>query len=102
MKRHVLTILAASVVSTAAVGLASNAFAMPAGPASVQDTVTSLQARGYTVVMNKVGNAPLNTCTVSAVRPGQSIIRMDSGVPGAGTDHTTTVVSRTVYVDVTC
>jgi hypothetical protein len=52
--------------------------------------------------MNKTGNAPLQTCTISAVRPGPTITRMDSGVPGAGTDHTTTVVSRTVYVDLTC
>ncbi len=102
MKSHALAILAAAVVSTAAVGLASTASAMTSGPASVQDTVTRLKASGYTVVMNKVGNAPLDTCKISGVRPGQTIIRMDSGVPGAGTDHTTTVVSRTVYVDVTC
>lgn len=102
MKRYVLTILAASIVSTVAVGLASTASAMTMDASSVQDTVTSLKARGYTVVVNKVGNAPMDTCSVSAVRPGLSIVRMDSGVPGAGTDHTTTVVSRTVFVDITC
>lgn len=72
------------------------------GPSSVQDTVQQLQASGFTVVMNKTGNAPLQNCTISSARPGQTITRMDSGVPGAGTDHTTTVVSRTVYVIVSC
>lgn len=102
MKRYVFATVAAVVLSTATIGLASSASAMPTGPASVQDTVQQLQASGYTVVMNKTGNAPLQNCTISAVRPGQTVTRMDSGVPGAGTDHITTVVSRTVYVDVSC
>ncbi len=102
MKSHAVGILAAAVVSTAAVGLASTASAMPSGLASVQDTVNSLMVGGYTVVTNKVGNGPLDTCTISGVRPGPTLIRMDSGVPGAGDDHTTTVVSRTVFVDVIC
>jgi hypothetical protein len=41
--------------------------------ASAQDTLDSLQAQGYKVV-NKVGNAPLGQCTVSAVRPGRNIM----------------------------
>ncbi len=102
MKIRAFTMLAATAVSTAAVGLASPASAMPPSPASVQDTVTSLQAKGYTVVVNKLGNGPLQACSISGVRPGQTITRMDSGVPGAGDDHTTTVVSMTVHVDVTC
>jgi hypothetical protein len=40
---------------------------------SAQDTLDSLQAQGYKVV-NKVGNAPLGQCTVSAVRPGRNIM----------------------------
>jgi hypothetical protein len=64
--------------------------------------VNSLQARGYNVIVSKVGNAPLDQCTVTAVRPGQTYSRTDSGVPGAGNDIVTTITSQTVYVDVRC
>jgi hypothetical protein len=55
------------------------------------------------VIVNKVGSAPLDQCLVSAVRPGQTYSRTDSGVPGAGGDDlVSTVTDRTVYVDVRC
>ncbi|MGV9800529.1 hypothetical protein ACWDTP_21030 [Mycobacterium sp. NPDC003449] len=59
-------------------------------------------AQGYDVVVNKVGSAPLDACTVRAIRPGQRFARTDSGVPGAMGDLHTTVTPKTVYVDVTC
>lgn len=71
-------------------------------PDSVQDTVQRLQEGGYTVVVNRIGNGRSHACTVSAIRPGQTITRVDSGVPGAGADRTTTVVSRTIHLEVTC
>jgi hypothetical protein len=54
------------------------------------------------VVVNKLGTAPLDQCAVSAVRPGQTFARMDSGSPGAMDDIVTTVTAMTVYVDVAC
>jgi len=55
------------------------------------------------VIINKVGSAPLAQCSVSAVRPGQTYSRTDSGVPGAGGDDlVTTVTDPTVCVDVRC
>ena len=68
----------------------------------MDQTVSQLQANGYQVILNKVGTAPLNQCTVSAVRPGQTYSRTDSGAPGAGDDLVTTVMSKTVYVDANC
>jgi hypothetical protein len=44
----------------------------------------------------------LNQCAVSAVRPGQTYSRTDSGAPGAGDDLVTTVTGVTVYVDANC
>jgi hypothetical protein len=38
----------------------------------------------------------------TAVRPGQTFSRTDSGVPGANNDLVTTVTNKTVHVDVTC
>ncbi len=52
--------------------------------------------------MNRVGTAPADRCTLSAVRPGQTFSRTDSGVPGAQDDLVTTVTNKIVYVDVTC
>jgi hypothetical protein len=52
------------------------------------------------VILNRTGSAPLSSCTISAVRPGQEVIRKDSGVPGDSL--TTTVVSKSVHVDVEC
>lgn len=78
--------------------LAGAATAAPTGP-SVTDTVDSLQSSGYHVIVNKTGAAPLSECTVSAVRPGQAHTTADSR--GGGSVNTT-VISQTVYVDVTC
>jgi hypothetical protein len=44
----------------------------------------------------------VDQCTLNAVRPGQTFSRTDSGAPGAADDLVTTVISKTVYVDVTC
>ena len=95
--------IAAAMVSGAAaaiIGLAAPAAAAPAGPGSAQQTIDQLQAQGYKVIVNRVGNSPLDQATEVAVRPGQTYSRTDSGVPGAGNDIYTTVTDKTVYVDV--
>jgi hypothetical protein len=94
---------AATIVTGLAVairGLAAPAGAAPTGPGNAQQTISELQAQGYTVIVNRVGNAPLDQATVVAVRPGQTYSRTDSGVPGAGNDIYTTVTNKTVYIDV--
>lgn len=78
------------------------AAAVPPGPQTADQTVQQLVSRGYHVILSKVGTAPLGECTVSAVRPGHTYSRTDSGAPGAGDDIVTTVSGMTVYVDVNC
>ncbi len=102
MKSFATAAISVGALATAALALAGAASAAPAGPATVDQTVSQLQANGYQVILNKVGTAPLNQCTVSAVRPGQTYSRTDSGAPGAGDDLVTTVMSKTVYVDANC
>jgi len=102
MKSFCFTTLTAGALASAALGLAGTANAAPSGPSSVNGTVSQLRSQGYQVVVNRVGTAPLDRCTISAVRPGQTFSRTDSGAPGAGQDIVTTVTSRTVYVDVAC
>jgi hypothetical protein len=65
----------------------------------VNDTVRTLEASGYNVIINRTGAAPLSECTVSAVRPGQTHATTDSR---GGSSLNTTITSQTVYVDVAC
>lgn len=81
-------------------GLAAPAQAAQSGPGTVQETVSSLVAQGYHVIVNKSGSAPLDQSTVLAVRPGQTLSRTDSGAPGADNELVTTITNKTVYVDV--
>jgi hypothetical protein len=97
-----ITAVTAGALSAAALTLAAAAAAAPSGPSSVEQTVNQLKADGYTVMINKVGAAPVNQCTVSAVRPGQTYSRTDSGTPGAQDDSHTTVTGKTVFVDIAC
>jgi hypothetical protein len=98
-KFSIATTIAAVAIGTAALGFAAPVLAAPAGP-TVDKTVSTLKAAGYDVILNRIGAAPLSQCTVSAVRPGQEVTRTDSGNPGDVL--ATTVIAKTVYVDVAC
>jgi hypothetical protein len=87
-------------LAAAIIGLATPAAAAPTGPGNAQQTISELQAQGYTVIVDRVGTVPLDKATVVAVRPGQTYSRTDAGVPGAGNDISTTVTNKTVYLDV--
>jgi hypothetical protein len=102
MKNLLLTFIAAGALASAALGLTATATAAPAGPSPVDATVSQLRAEGFQVIVNRVGTGPADQCTLSAVRPGQTFSRTDSGVPGAQNDLVTTVTNKTVFVDVTC
>jgi hypothetical protein len=102
MKSFIIPAIAAGAFAAAAIGFAGIASAAPSGPRTADQTVDQLQADGLTVILNKTGTAPLDQCSVDAVRPGQTFARMDSGAPGAMDDIVTTVTSSTVYVDVSC
>ena len=102
MPSFTMPVIAAGAIAAAALWLAGAANAARSGRATAAQTVGQLQSRGFDVIVNKVGTAPLDQCVVSAARPGQTYARMDSGVPGAMDDIVTTVTAKTVYVDVTC
>ena len=100
MKNILLTSLAAGALASAALGLAGTATGT--GPPPVDATVSQRQAQDFQVIVSRVDTAAVDQCTVSAVRPGQTFSRTDSGVPGADDDLVTTVTNKTVYVHVTC
>jgi hypothetical protein len=99
MKSHVTIGIIAMTLTSASLTLAAAAAAAPTGPSQVDETVRTLEASGYNVIINRSGAAPLSQCTVSTVRPGQTYSTTDSR--GGSSIHTT-ITSKTVYVDVTC
>jgi len=102
MHKFPITALTASVLSAAGLALAATAVAAPTGPSTVDQAVNQLTADGYTVIVNKVGAATADQCTVAAVRAGQTYSRSDSGTPGAQDDIHTTFTVKTVFVDLAC
>ncbi|KAA0101042.1 hypothetical protein CIW49_05890 [Mycolicibacterium sp. P1-18] len=100
MKNLLNTTIVAGVLTLGALGTVGVATAAVPTPNNVTTTINGLKADGFDVIVNRVGTAPLAACSVDAVRPGHQVTRTDSGFPGDSL--TTTVVSKTVYVDLTC
>jgi hypothetical protein len=100
MKNYLFTVLAAATV--AGFGPIATVNAAPAAPPTVDGTVSQLQSQGFEVIVYRVGDKASERCSVGSVRPGQTFSRTDSGAPGAGDDLVTTLISKTVYVELTC
>jgi hypothetical protein len=99
MKTYVAVSFIGTAIAASTVTLAAVANAAPTGPSTVDQTVRTLEASGYNVIVNRSGAAPLSQCSVKAVRPGQTHSTDDSR---GGSSINTTITSQTVYVDVTC
>jgi hypothetical protein len=99
MKTFAFATLAASGLAAATLGPAAPAVAAPSGTGSARDTVHQLEASGYKVILNKIGGAPLDQCTVTSVRPGRQITQP---VTAGGGNLTDKVLYTTVYVDAKC
>lgn len=78
---------------------APHAGAAPSGPSNVGDIINTLQSQGYKVIVNKTGSAPLERCTLRAVRPGRNITEYRKDVRERTVER---VVAKTIYVDVSC
>lgn len=72
-------------------------------------TVAGLQAQGYTVTIDKIGDNPLETCVVTEVHNPMTTTSINSGGtspggPGSvGNKHSTTViVTKTIDVSLDC
>ena len=95
---------AAAIVSgfaAAIIGLAAPAAAAPSGSDNAVQTIGQLRSQGYTVIVNRLGNTPLDQAEVVAVRQGQSYTRINAGQPVFGSQSNySTVQDNIVYVDV--
>ncbi|WP_245909099.1 hypothetical protein [Mycobacterium neglectum] len=94
-----LAIIALSAIAPLMIAAAQPAAAAPAGPGSVQDTVNRLESNGYKVILNKVGSAPLDQCTISGVRPGRDVTEFRRNRRDQTVER---ILYKTVYVDATC
>ncbi|MGK2881238.1 MAG: hypothetical protein ACSLE6_10740 [Mycobacterium sp.] len=66
---------AAAVLTAGFLGLAAPAFAAPSETSDAQDTISSLQEQGYTVVVQNPNDVPLADATVTGVRQGPEAVR---------------------------
>jgi hypothetical protein len=98
----VSSLVAAATLAPVTLGLPVIANAAPTGASSIDSTIDNLHAQGFEVIVNRTGSDLSERCYIGAVRPGQTFSRTDSGAPGAGSDLVTTVISKTVYLDLTC
>jgi hypothetical protein len=98
MNRRLIAATAAATCFALSLALAVGAQAAPAGVGSAQDTVNELENNGYKVVLNKVGTAPLDHCTVDSVRPGEMVTH----AVAAGGDFVSQIVYQTVYLTAKC
>jgi hypothetical protein len=98
MKTYIAVGFTATALTSAAIALAGVAAAAPTGPSEVDETVRTLEASGYNVILNRTGAAPLAECTVTGVRPGVTHQTTDV----RGSDIKPMIISDTVYVDVAC
>jgi hypothetical protein len=61
-------------------------------------TITQLEAEGFDVKINRVGNAPLDECVVSDIRNPRNETRLVR----QGDDLVPVVVARRIWVAVDC
>lgn len=99
MKNFLHATLVAGMLAAAVIGVTGVAAAESASSTTVGTTISRLASKGYRVLVFRVGSAPIDQCSVSRVRPGSTLTRT---VPGTGSDHATSVVSKSVYLDLVC
>ncbi|SER89573.1 hypothetical protein SAMN04488583_0081 [Mycobacterium sp. 88mf] len=99
--RIVGSAVVASAAAALGLGLSAPALAAPTGQTSAQATISELEAQGFRVILNKVGNAPMDQCTVTAVRQGTDV--KHSWVQRGPTGRVNNLVRyTTAYVDLMC
>ena len=95
------SIVVTSAAAAVSCGLAAPVLAAPVGQTSAQATISQLEAQGVRPILNKVGNAPIDQCIVTAVRQGTAV--KHSWVQRGPTGNVNNLVRyKTAYVDLMC
>ena len=93
-----VTAAAAAVVLTPA----GAATAEPARQGNAYQTIGELEAAGYDVVIDRVGNAPIGQCIVTNVRNPQVVTQQIAVGRGDDREFITVVKSRSISVSLNC
>jgi hypothetical protein len=96
--------------SVAATSAAASVLLAPAGLAAAEPvqagnayaTIGTLEGEGYDVVVDRIGNAPLDQCIVTSVRNPQTQTRTFWVGEGKQRRLITVVVSRSINVSLNC
>lgn len=91
--------LAAASVLLAPAGLA---MAEPSQAGNAYATIGTLEDAGYDVIVDRVGNAPINQCIVTSVRNPQTQTRTFWVDEGKHRRQITVVVSQSINVSLNC
>jgi hypothetical protein len=91
--------LAAASVLLAPAGLA---MAEPSQAGNAYATIGTLEDAGYDVIVDRVGNAPINQCIVTSVRNPQTQTRTFWVDEGKHRRQITVVVSRSINLTLNC
>jgi hypothetical protein len=95
------SLMVASVAIVLSLGSTAPALAAPDVQKSAQATINDLEAQGLRPILNKVGNAPIEECTVIAVREGTAV--KHSWIQRGPTGNVGNLVRyKTAYVDLMC
>lgn len=97
MKKFTIAGFAASALAAGFLGLAAPASAAPSGASTAEDTISSLQDQGYTVIVNNADNAPLDQAQVVNIRQGS---QFTESYHNAQDQWHGRVTSSIVFVDV--
>jgi hypothetical protein len=96
------SVAATTAAMTAALATAGTAQADPIQSDSAYQTISVLEDEGYDVIIDRVGNAPINRCIVTSVRNPQTQTRSFWVGKGKDRELVTVVVSRSINVSLNC
>lgn len=91
-----------AIAATLALGAAGTAQAQPIRPGNANQVIADLEATGYDVVIDRVGNAPIEQCIVTSVRNPQEVTQTFAVGKGKFREYVTVVVSRSITVSLNC
>lgn len=78
MTKYGITTAAAAALTAGVLGLAAPAAAAPTGTGNAQDTITALEARGYTVIVNRLSQVSLVDANVVSLGVGPTFTHTES------------------------
>jgi hypothetical protein len=92
----------AAAVATVALAPAGLAAAQPTAGSNADQTIKQLEAEGYDVIVDRVGNADIGQCEVTDVRHPQTLTQTIVTGHDHNRDVVTVVVSKSIHVTLDC